>query len=297
VGPFVFFTRSQYNYDGLIVKLSRLFDLVRTRGHPIEGDSAAGGTQNAFVRSTTKYWVSSEPLQGRFETGGRESKESSFQFLFDGEFGGARFTRTTLCISSWPSSSSFPCWVSPLGAFVLERKKLTCALHTVFNPSKEFEVKDSAITSIYFDNEGLELYLGRLEKTEGAEAIRLRWYGDVSNKTVSATSRTCSYGRHLLITPCSQIFVERKTHREDWTGEKSVKARFAIAEHKANDFIAGRLTMDDEFDELVKRGKKTVKEVDSMKQLANEVQYAILTRGLKPGESRGLRWISVGRWE
>jgi SPX domain protein involved in polyphosphate accumulation len=84
--------------------------------------------------------------------------------------------------------------------------------------------------------------------------------------------------------PHTQIFVERKTHREDWTGEKSVKARFAIAEHKANDFIAGRLTMDDEFDELVKRGKKTVKEVDSMKQLANEVQYAILTRGLKPGE-------------
>lgn len=42
----------------------------------------------------------------------------------------------------------------------------------------------SAITSIYFDNEDLELYLGRLEKTEGAEAIRLRWYGDVDNKTV-----------------------------------------------------------------------------------------------------------------
>jgi SPX domain protein involved in polyphosphate accumulation len=41
-----------------------------------------------------------------------------------------------------------------------------------------------AITSIYFDNEDLELYLGRLEKTEGAEAVRLRWYGDVDNKTV-----------------------------------------------------------------------------------------------------------------
>lgn len=46
------------NYDHLIVKLSKLFDLVRTRGHPIEGDSSAGGSQNAFVRSTTKYWVS-----------------------------------------------------------------------------------------------------------------------------------------------------------------------------------------------------------------------------------------------
>ena len=47
------------NYDVLIVKLSKLFDLVRTRGHPIEGDSSAGGSQNAFTRSTTKYWVSS----------------------------------------------------------------------------------------------------------------------------------------------------------------------------------------------------------------------------------------------
>lgn len=45
------------NYDHLIVKLSKLFDLVRTRGHPVEGDASAGGSQNAFVRSTTKYWV------------------------------------------------------------------------------------------------------------------------------------------------------------------------------------------------------------------------------------------------
>ncbi|KAG8988495.1 vacuolar transporter chaperone [Tulasnella sp. JGI-2019a] len=41
-----------------------------------------------------------------------------------------------------------------------------------------------AITSIYFDNDELELYLGRLEKTEGAEAVRLRWYGDTTVKTV-----------------------------------------------------------------------------------------------------------------
>jgi SPX domain protein involved in polyphosphate accumulation len=133
----------------------------------------------------------------------------------------------------------------------------------VFNPKKPFEAKDAAITSIYFDNEDLELYLGRLEKTEGAEAIRLRWYGDMEQK---------------------MIFVERKTHREDWTGEKSVKARFGIAEHKVNDFIAGRLTMDAEFDELVKKGKKSQKEVEGMKQLANEIQYAIITRRLKPGK-------------
>ena len=43
----------------------------------------------------------------------------------------------------------------------------------------------AAITSIYLDNEDLELYLGRLEKTEGAEAIRLRWYGDTDQKQVN----------------------------------------------------------------------------------------------------------------
>ncbi|THH29918.1 hypothetical protein EUX98_g4267 [Antrodiella citrinella] len=197
----------KYNWDGLIVKLSKLYDLVRTRGHPVQGDSSAGGSQSAFVRQTTKYWVHPDNLV---------------------------------------------------------HLKLAIMKHLpvlVFNPDKEFEIKDSAITSIYFDNEDLDLYLGRLEKTEGAEAVRLRWYGDVDVKT---------------------IFVERKTHREDWTGEKSVKARFPIKEHLVNAFLRGEHIMDDEFQELVKKGKKKQEEVDSMIQLANEVQYSILTKQLKP---------------
>ncbi|KAL7420809.1 vacuolar transporter chaperone [Cryptotrichosporon argae] len=195
------------NYDPVIVKLSKLFDLVRTRGHPVEGDASAGGSQNAFVRSTTKYWVHEDNIV-------------------------------------------------PLKLNIMKHLPVL-----VFDPSKEFSIKDSAITSIYYDNADLELYLGRLEKTEGAEAIRMRWYGDVDGKT---------------------IFVERKTHREDWTGEKSVKERFTIKEDKLNDYCAGRYTMDAEFDELVKKGKKTEKEVENMKQLANEIQYAIITRQLRP---------------
>ena len=80
-----------------------------------------------------------------------------------------------------------------------------------------------------------------------------------------------------------QIFVERKTHREDWTGEKSVKARFPIKEDKVNAYLRGEYTMDEEFQALVTNGKKTQQEVDSMIQLANEVQYAVLTRKLVPG--------------
>ena len=52
----------KYNWDSLIVKLSRLYDLVRTRGHPVQGDASAGGNQSAFVRQTTKYWVHPDNL-------------------------------------------------------------------------------------------------------------------------------------------------------------------------------------------------------------------------------------------
>lgn len=195
------------NYDELILKLSKLYDQVRTRGNPIQGDSTAGGTQSAFVRQTTKYWV-------------------------------------------------HPDNIVPLKLIILKHLPVL-----VFNPDKEYTPADSAITSIYFDNEDLELYLGRLEKTEGAEAIRLRWYGGMDTK---------------------QIFVERKTHREDWTGEKSVKARFPILEEHVNGYLNGSFTMDETFESLRSSGKKTDKEVDSMLQLSHEVQDAILSRKLQP---------------
>ena len=40
--------------------------------------------------------------------------------------------------------------------------------------------------------------------------------------------------------------------------------------------------MDEEFQALVTKGKKTQEEVDGMVQLANEVQYSILTKKLVP---------------
>jgi SPX domain protein involved in polyphosphate accumulation len=67
---------------------------------------------------------------------------------------------------------------------------------------------DSQFTnSVYLDNDQLELYHGRLDKTPGAIALRLRWYGPGDPK---------------------QVFVERKTHQEKWTGEVSVKERFIV---------------------------------------------------------------------
>jgi SPX domain protein involved in polyphosphate accumulation len=67
---------------------------------------------------------------------------------------------------------------------------------------------DSQFTnSVYLDNDQLELYHGRLDKTPGAIALRLRWYGPEDPTTV---------------------FVERKTHNEKWVGGVSVKERFTV---------------------------------------------------------------------
>jgi uncharacterized membrane protein YidH (DUF202 family) len=131
----------------------------------------------------------------------------------------------------------------------------------VFNPNKEFETQDSAITSVYYDNDDFELYMGRLEKSEGAEAIRMRWYGGMDSNT---------------------IFVERKTHHEDWTGEKSVKARFPIKEKYLNSFLGGTYTTDELFAKTREQGRKTEKEIQELEQLAQEVQYTTLTKRLHP---------------
>ena len=195
------------NYDAFIVKLSRLYDLVRTRGNPVEGDSSAGGSQQNFVRQTTKYWV-------------------------------------------------HPDNITELKLIVLKHLPVL-----VFNPNKEFEAADSAISSIYYDNDDFELYIGRLEKSEGAEAHRLRWYGDMDVQTV---------------------FVERKTHREDWTGEKSVKARFALKEKNVNAFLKGEFTVEQAFEKMRKEGKKPIKEIENLEALAREIQYTMIAKELHP---------------
>jgi SPX domain protein involved in polyphosphate accumulation len=79
----------------------------------------------------------------------------------------------------------------------------------VFQHDLEALSGDSQLTnSAYFDNAHLELYHGRLEKSPGAIALRLRWYEDAE--------------------PQKAVFMERKTHHDSWTGDVSVKERFTL---------------------------------------------------------------------
>jgi len=77
----------------------------------------------------------------------------------------------------------------------------------------------SCITSVYFDSVNMDLYKERIARNEGAQLFRVRWYGQRKP------------------TGTENIFLELKTHHEEWTGEESVKERVAIQEQNMGALI------------------------------------------------------------
>ncbi|KAJ2393748.1 vacuolar transporter chaperone, partial [Coemansia sp. RSA 2603] len=152
-------------------------------------------------------------------------------------------------------------WVHPDNVMELKLYILKYLPVLVYRKKDTDEPPNPAITSIYFDNENLDLYQGRIEKSEGAEAIRLRWYGDMQS---------------------NEIFIERKTHHEDWTGEKSVKERFSLKEKHVNDFLAGRYTLDAKIQKLREEGLKSEQDLEHMQTLGSEVQRSVHNKHLVP---------------
>jgi len=125
------------------------------------------------------------------------------------------------------------------------------------------EVDSDRVTSIYFDNDNLDLYRGRLHKTPGAIALRLRWYGDDPKDG-------------------SDVFVERKVHNEAWYGEESRKERFSLPENRIQDFLDGRMSPA-QVRALLAENKKNSKEVlDAGYSLAEEVLGHLRHKKLKP---------------
>ena len=65
----------------------------------------------------------------------------------------------------------------------------------------------TTVSSVYHDDSEMQNYMGRLRRDDKATAIRVRFYGQRRR------------------TGDQQLFLERKTHREKWTGEKSCKVQ------------------------------------------------------------------------
>ncbi|KAI8997786.1 VTC domain-containing protein [Pilobolus umbonatus] len=130
----------------------------------------------------------------------------------------------------------------------------------IFNKDKKYEVSDSAISSIYYDNKDFDLYTGRLQRDEGAEAIRFRWYGPMESKS---------------------IFIERKTHHASWLEGASVKDRFRLNVDDVAKFVAGELTPDEITDRL--RNKNVDEKIcEDTHFIASGIQKSLKEKHLNP---------------
>ena len=71
--------------------------------------------------------------------------------------------------------------------------------------------------SVYFDRlPTLDTYHTRIMRDDGARLVRIRWYGDQDPTPQDVASGAL-------------VYVERKTHREKWSGEESSKVRGAAS--------------------------------------------------------------------
>lgn len=133
----------------------------------------------------------------------------------------------------------------------------------VFNQKKDYEYTDAAVSSVYYDNEDFELYQERLERSKGAEAIRIRWYGQSNELN-------------------DDVYIERKTHHAAWLDDKSVKDRFRLKESQVNAFIDGSYSADDFKKELEKKGKMDPISIEDKHFVCKGIQESIKQKGLKP---------------
>ncbi|KAG2182909.1 hypothetical protein INT44_005890 [Umbelopsis vinacea] len=131
----------------------------------------------------------------------------------------------------------------------------------VFNTNKPYEAADSAISSVYFDNEDYDLYTGRLQRDEGAEAIRFRWYGPVDSPN---------------------IFIERKTHHAAWLDGASVKDRFRLKEPQVNNFVTGAYTADQIAEDMRRKGDMEENAISEAHFIAQGIQTSFREKHLDP---------------
>lgn len=82
---------------------------------------------------------------------------------------------------------------------------------TVDHEEDVWERCSTKVSSIYFDSPDLTFYHERLARSEGAQLLRVRWYGEQPQGV-------------------EHVFVELKTHHEPWVLDKSVKERVSIKE-------------------------------------------------------------------
>lgn len=120
---------------------------------------------------------------------------------------------------------------------------------------------DAQLTNnVYLDNSSLELYHARLDKRPGGMALRLRWVGPEDP---------------------DQVFLERKTHRETWKGDESIRDVLKLKAPDVVPFLEGELSPQAGLNELVAKGANS-DEQKRYTELWTDIQKVVDAKQLKP---------------
>ncbi|KAF2746792.1 SPX-domain-containing protein [Sporormia fimetaria CBS 119925] len=157
-------------------------------------------------------------------------------------------------------------WVHPDNILEVKTVILRRLPVLVYNPQTskvaEGSQRDPTITSIYFDNPSFKLYTDKVNHTPEAGSLRLRWYGQLSDKP--------------------EIVFERKIMTEDDTINNSSKEqRFPIKQKYIQPFIRNEYHMEKTISKMESQNKDPAS-IASFKKAATDIQSFIQRHNLQP---------------
>jgi uncharacterized membrane protein YidH (DUF202 family) len=133
----------------------------------------------------------------------------------------------------------------------------------VYNPQSskiaEGHQRDPTITSIYFDNPNFSLYTDKVESKPDAASLRLRWFGQLSEKP--------------------EIMLEKKVIKK---GDAAEEVRFPIKAKYVQAFLQDKYHMEKSIEKLEYRPNKNQEDVDKFKSAVTEIQSFIKEKKLQP---------------
>ncbi|KAI1435640.1 VTC domain-containing protein [Xylaria sp. CBS 124048] len=125
--------------------------------------------------------------------------------------------------------------------------------------SKELDSnEDPKITSLYFDNAKFDLYGKQVSRQTDASSVRLRWYGQLSEKL--------------------DVVLEQKILYKDGTSQEK---KFNIKDKYIKPYLDGEYKMEKSIQKMERQGQQNGS-IDSFKAAAEEIQNFVVSNKLEP---------------
>lgn len=152
------------------------------------------------------------------------------------------------------------------------------------------------ISSVYLDSNDFDCYHARIRQDEGAQLLRVRWYGGEIDDDARRRTTEVHHEKHLpgspggtagaVPTPRAEdrfLFIERKTHHEKWYGPNpSIKERFQLKRKRIEAFMDGTLDVKQELERMVEKGQLKQDQLEASVRVAQECQEMVKTQKMTP---------------